>query len=337
MAAAQKEVVAKIARAPSKTKATKPKVVKIDAPAFRDHETGKEIKGLPAPMPCPFCKRTDCTIITRGDKDDPSYIVECSYCGSEAPHAQTKLEAAQLWNGALGGVENRSAAEKIVGSALAHRHSFDSLSMRARAVLLRGLKTVLDNSNTDEEFEEATALSALLIDDLEGAADAVLKPKKKQFTDALDGQPIEGLPEPKPCPFCGFHEWTAIVTREACTTPEGIECEASYHIQCDGCFAEGSPKSTKLEAAQHWNKASTVDYSIIECADYVNLLLQHLSDMLVLAMGQLREHGVDIDQPIATCLEAALDAKLEPAREQFEKILRRLGNPRALDTQPGAG
>jgi hypothetical protein len=76
-----------------------------------------------------------------------------------------------------------------------------------------------------------------------------------QFSDIDDGKLIEGLPEAAACPFCGFHEWTGIVT-----VPEemvdNIKCDATYHVQCDGCHAEGPGASTKLEAALRWNAAA---------------------------------------------------------------------------------
>lgn len=314
MAAVPKEVEQKIARAPSKAKETKakapkPKLVKVSAPAFTDFDTGKVIKGLPAPMPCPFCKHPDHVAVAargeRNDEDEPAFIVECGYCGAESPYGKSQLEAAQLWNGALGGVD------------LAHKYRLDNLSLLQRRILVRGLKVVLDNAN-DEEFKEAEFLSNLLADFSPPA------PKKKQFIDIDDSAPIPGLPEPEPCPFCGFHEWTGIVTKP----PVDAGDIATYHVQCDGCFAEGSPKATKLEAAQHWNKAARkVDYSVIEALDSVTLTLTHLSDALVLATSTLRHDAIAENGSVAACLESAIDAKLEPAREQLDQIMQQLSSP----------
>lgn len=146
-----------------------------------------------------------------------------------------------------------SAAEKIVESAVAHRHSFDSLSMRARTVLLRGLKGVLDNSKTEEEFEEATALTALLVDDLEGVS-SQRRQQRHGFHEHETGAPIAGFPAARPCPFCkDGDDWIGIVTLPEETD---IECAASYYVQCDGCHAEGPPCDSKLEAALRWNAAS---------------------------------------------------------------------------------
>lgn len=319
MSTAQAHVESVIRRAPlvarkppaktkePKPKVSKPKTVRVLAPVFRDHDTGAVIKGLPAPMPCPFCKRTDSSVAIRGrDDDDPAYVVECGYCGGESPYGKSQLEAANLWNGALGGVD------------MAHRYRLDNLSIRARSVLLRGLKVVLDNSKSDDEFEEAQFLSTLLAD-FEPP-----KQKRKQFTDIDNGAPIDGLPEPAPCPFCGFHEWTGIVTKPPADTND----IATYHVQCDGCFAEGSPQASKLEAAQYWNKAAKVDYSIIQTLDAVNLSLTHLSDALVLTTSTLREEGVAEDAPVAACLESVIDAKLEPAREQLAELLQKLSAPK---------
>lgn len=333
MAAVAKDVEQKVARAPSKTveakpKASKPKLVKVAAPAFKD-ENSKVITGLPAPAACPFCRRTDCTIWTKGDEDnDPSHFVRCEFCGGEGPFARTQLEAANFWNSAAtadpaknfdGLIDGIAPAPPVVnGVDVANQYRLDNLSLLQRRVLVRGLKVVLDNSNTDEEFEQAQFLSNLLAD-FEPP-----KPKKKQFANSDDGSPIDGLPEPEACPFCGFHEYTDIVTVPA-SDVGGIKCDESYHVQCDGCFAEGSPKSTKLEAAQHWNKAAKkVDYSILESLDAINLKLTHLSEMLVLATDTLRNNDVDIDAPVATCLEAALDTNLESAREGVEAILKKL-------------
>lgn len=318
MAAVQKDIELKINRATSKAKepkpkAAKPKLVKVTGPAFKDHDTGAVMKGLPAPMACPFCKRTDANIDKRGKNDaEPAYVVECGHCGAESPYGKSQREAANLWNAALGGVD------------VAHQYRLDNLSIRARSVLLRGLKVVLDNSNTDEEFEEAQFLSTLLAD-FEPP-----KPKRKQFIDIDDSAPIEGLPEPMPCPFCGFHEWTGIVTNP----PTDANDIATYHVQCDGCFAEGSPQATKLGAAQHWNKASKIDYSLIESADSINLSLTHLSDLLAMAVTNLREAGVAEDAPIASCLEAAIDAKLEPAREELTALLQKMSAPRTMSNPP---
>lgn len=140
-----------------------------------------------------------------------------------------------------------SAAENIIESTVAHRQAFGDLPIRTRSVLLRGLKVVLDNSKSDEEFDEATALSAVL------ARCESQKPKQPaQFVDIDESAPIDGLPTPAPCPFCGFHEWAGIVTNEA----SGPNDVAAYHVQCDGCFAEGPLCASKLEAAERWNIAS---------------------------------------------------------------------------------
>lgn len=217
-----------------------------------------------------------------------------------------------------------SAAEKIIQSAVAHRHSFDSLSMHARAVLLRGLKVVLDNSKTDEEYEEATALSALLIDDLDGATATAAVARiphhsRHGFHEIETGEPISGLPPASQCPFCkDGDDWIGIVTVPG--QPER-KTETTYHVQCDSCGCEGPGGMTKLEAAEAWNKGSRVDYSVIETLDGINLSLEQLSDVLRIAVDSLRLNSVVEDAPAMASIEAAIDARLFPAREQLRDLL----------------
>jgi hypothetical protein len=52
---------------------------------FVDYRTGAPIAGLPAPLPCPFCGKTDVGILIAG-KVLLAYA-ECGHCGIECGHA----------------------------------------------------------------------------------------------------------------------------------------------------------------------------------------------------------------------------------------------------------
>lgn len=54
-----------------------------------------EIKPL---LPCPFCgEKDDDTEVTYSSNYN-KYYVECSWCGLESPHKQTKQHAIDFWN-----------------------------------------------------------------------------------------------------------------------------------------------------------------------------------------------------------------------------------------------
>lgn len=217
-----------------------------------------------------------------------------------------------------------SAAERIIESTIAHRHSFDTLPPRARSVLLRGLKVVLDNSKTNEEFEEASNLTALLADDQGEAGVSMEEYKQQGFHDADDGALLKGMPAPGVCPFCKKDDhWIPIVTvpGEAGSDTDETKIQTTYHAECANCGCEGPGGMTKLEAAELWNKGSRVDYSIIQTLDEMNLELEQLSDVLRVAVDSLRLQSVAEDGPATACIETAIDARLWPAREKLRELL----------------
>lgn len=220
-----------------------------------------------------------------------------------------------------------SAAEKIIESTIAHRPSLDNLSIRAKSVLLRGLQVVLNNSKSEEEFEEAQVLTALLADD---AAETLAMSKRLErfeqhgFHDNDDGAPIAGLPAPGVCPFCKEDDhWIPIVTvpGEPGSDTDETKIQTTYHAECTNCGCEGPGGMTKLEAAELWNKGSRVDYSVVQTLDAINLELEQLSDVLRIAVDSLRMQNIVEDAPATSCIDAAIDARLLPAREKLRELL----------------
>lgn len=69
------------------------------------------------------------------------------------------------------------------------------------------------------------------------------------FTD-MDGKPVEGAPDPLPCPFCGTGADQLVVERWS----EEDDPDASYHVECLKCGANGPQDDTRLAAAQKWNE-----------------------------------------------------------------------------------
>lgn len=72
-------------------------------------------------------------------------------------------------------------------------------------------------------------------------------PESPRFHDHESGTPIDGLPDPLPCPFCGSRDFGGIVDTG---TPD-----RTFHVACDGCGADGPSAVSQLEAAEEWNKA----------------------------------------------------------------------------------
>lgn len=69
------------------------------------------------------------------------------------------------------------------------------------------------------------------------------------FTDE-DGNPVEGAPDPLPCPFCGSGADQLVVERWS----EVDDPDPSYHVECLKCGANGPQDDTQLAAAQAWNE-----------------------------------------------------------------------------------
>ena len=72
-----------------------------------------------------------------------------------------------------------------------------------------------------------------------------------QFTD-MDGNAVEGAPEPALCPFCGSGADQLIVERWS----EQDDPDPAYHVECLKCGANGPQGASPLEAAQGWNGRS---------------------------------------------------------------------------------
>ena len=68
------------------------------------------------------------------------------------------------------------------------------------------------------------------------------------FTD-MDGNPVEGAPEPAPCPFCASGADQLVVERWSAED----DPDASYHVECLHCGCNGPQDDTRLAAAQAWN------------------------------------------------------------------------------------
>jgi Lar family restriction alleviation protein len=73
----------------------------------------------------------------------------------------------------------------------------------------------------------------------------------EQFTD-MDGNAVEGAPEPLPCPFCGSRADQLIVERWS----EEDDPDTAFHVECLKCGANGPQGETLLEAAESWNGRS---------------------------------------------------------------------------------
>ena len=76
-------------------------------------------------------------------------------------------------------------------------------------------------------------------------------PDSDQFTD-MDGNPLEDVGEPRPCPFCGSGPDQLVVER---WTAED-DPDPSFHVECLKCGCNGPQEGTQLEAAQGWNERS---------------------------------------------------------------------------------
>jgi Lar family restriction alleviation protein len=73
---------------------------------------------------------------------------------------------------------------------------------------------------------------------------------RERFHEHCFGTPIPGLPDPKPCPFCGRVEFGGIVQ----VGEEGDEYGAPiFHVSCDNCGCDGPLAMSQAEAAALWN------------------------------------------------------------------------------------
>jgi predicted RNA-binding Zn-ribbon protein involved in translation (DUF1610 family) len=82
----------------------------VKALHFCEIDRDLPIAGTPAPKPCPFCGKVDCSIVFNDDPKYPSAHVECDNCGVEGPSSGDEddkarhgsywraSEAARLWN-----------------------------------------------------------------------------------------------------------------------------------------------------------------------------------------------------------------------------------------------
>jgi len=76
-----------------------PSVAAFTQVRFRDQCFGTVIKGLPRPLPCPFCGRTSGVCIVEVPAlDMTTYHVECSNCGGQGPCGGSELDVAIKWN-----------------------------------------------------------------------------------------------------------------------------------------------------------------------------------------------------------------------------------------------
>jgi len=77
----------------------------FDSERFTDMD-GNAIEDAPEPLPCPFCGGgADQLVVERWSaEDDPdaSYHVECLKCGCNGPQADSRVAAAEGWNGRQG-------------------------------------------------------------------------------------------------------------------------------------------------------------------------------------------------------------------------------------------
>lgn len=127
-----------------------PAVAGNTEPKFNDHTTGKHIPGMPEPNPCPFCKKIEFAGIVevsattkptrelaRGDT--ATYHVQCDQCGAEGPSASSQLEAAELWNAALGRIPY-PLMSKLIEVQLTVDRAAAVLAMLAHGDSLTGTK-----------------------------------------------------------------------------------------------------------------------------------------------------------------------------------------------------
>lgn len=68
------------------------------------------------------------------------------------------------------------------------------------------------------------------------------------FTD-MDGNPVEGAPQPATCPFCASSAEQLVVERWG---DEG-DPDAAYHVECLACGCNGPQGDAPLAAALGWN------------------------------------------------------------------------------------
>ena len=74
-------------------------------------------------------------------------------------------------------------------------------------------------------------------------------PDPDHFTD-MDGNVIDDVRESVPCPFCASRGDQLLVERWSAED----DPDASYHVECLQCGANGPQADTPLAAAQAWNE-----------------------------------------------------------------------------------